>query len=86
LGRPGRRSEDNLERGLERFVVGGDDDDLVDVTLELRDGLGKDLARYTAVGSSRRSSFLSVQRNARRGRTQGDCLSRLSSHLRPVSC
>ena len=41
---------DDLERGLERFVVGGDDDDRVDVALELREGLGKDLTRYcTAV-------------------------------------
>ena len=42
-------SGDDLERGLERFVVGGDDDDRVDVTLELREGLGEDLARYRAV-------------------------------------
>jgi hypothetical protein len=40
---------DDLERNLERFVVGGDDDDRVDVTLELREGLGEDLARYRAV-------------------------------------
>ena len=38
--------EDDLERGLESFVVGGDDDDRVDVALELREGLGKDLPRY----------------------------------------
>jgi hypothetical protein len=31
---------------LESFVVGGDDDDRMDVALELRKGLGKDLSRY----------------------------------------
>lgn len=39
-------SGNDLERGLEGFVVGGDDDDRMDVALELREGLGKDLPRY----------------------------------------
>ena len=41
-----RDSGDDLERGLEGFVVGGDDDDRMDVALELREGLGEDFSRY----------------------------------------
>ena len=37
---------DDLESGLESLVVGGDDDDRMDVALELREGLGKNLPRY----------------------------------------
>ena len=36
---------DDLEGLFEGFVVGGDDDDGVDVALELGEGLGEDLAR-----------------------------------------
>ncbi len=40
-----RDAGDDLERGLERFVVGRDDDDRMDIPFELREGLREDLAR-----------------------------------------
>jgi len=54
---------------LESFVVGGDDDDRMDVALELREGLGKDLPRYKPREQS--SLFFSIWINASR-RTQDD--------------
>ena len=47
-------SGDDLERDLVSFVVGRDGDDQMDVALNLREGLGKDLPRCNPRGSSRR--------------------------------